>query len=152
MRRFLPILMLAACSGSAGNQIANGAASPASPPDRCTDILNYEHCVEFGAAERMRGTWITAFEISSFWAEGEQGADGPGRPQTWLTFAAASPPDPALEARLARMDDASAAAVRIEFIGRRARRPGHYGHMGSYEHLVIVDRIISAQILGPLRQ
>ena len=151
-------LLLAACApgaGSAGNQVANdgGPGTPKAPPpplNRCASGGDEEHCVDFGAPQRMRGHWITGFEVSSFWAEGEQGADGPGRPLTWLTFAAASPPDPALFDRRDRAG--GPVAIRIEFIGRRARRPGHYGHLGGYEHLVIVDRIISTEFVGPLRR
>jgi hypothetical protein len=153
MRMLATLLLLAACSAGAGNQVANGGAPKAPPaappPDRCAGGGDEEHCVDFGAAERMRGTWITGFEVSNFWAEGEQGADGPGRPLTWLTFAAASPPDPALFAQRDRIG--GPAAIRIEFIGRRARRPGHYGHLGGAEHLVIVDRIVSTEFLGPVR-
>lgn len=150
MRGFLPLLLLTACAGSAGNQVANGIAPKAPPPGRCEGAGDYEHCVEFGAPERMRGHWITGFEVSTFWAEGEQGADGPGRPITWLVFAAASPPDPGLFAGRERIG--GPVAIRIEFIGRRARRLGRYGHLGIAENLVIVDRIISTEFIGPVRR
>jgi hypothetical protein len=148
-----PILLaavLSACSGNDANQIVQRDVPFAPPPDRCAGGGNEEHCVEFGPAERIRGHWITGSDVSNFWEEGSQGADGPGGPRTWLIFAAASPLDPEL---LARRDGIGRpVAIRIDFIGRRARRPGHYGNLGGHELLVIVDRIVSTEFVGPLQR
>lgn len=64
----------------------------------------------------------------------------------WLDFAAASPPDPALRRAMDELH--STAFVAIEFVGRRSRDEGQYGHLGGARHVVIVDRIISARLLG----
>ena len=34
---------------------------------------------------------------------------------------------------------------RIEFVGRRTKKPGSFGHQSAYEHLMIADRVISIQ-------
>jgi hypothetical protein len=97
---------------------------------------------DFGPAERMRGVWVTGFERSDYVPGGTGGrAEGdPGPPRAWLTFAPGAYPDPALRAELDALR--ATAAVDIEFIGRRARPPGA---------VVVVDRIISARSLGPVR-
>jgi hypothetical protein len=99
------------------------------------------HC-DFGPAERMRGVWVTGFERSEYVPGGTGGrAEGdPGPPRAWLAFAPGAYPDPALRAELDGLR--ATAAVDIEFIGRRARPPGA---------VVVVDRIISARSLGPVR-
>lgn len=97
---------------------------------------------DFGPAERMRGIWVTGFERSEYVPGGTGGrADGdPGPPRAWLAFAPGAYPDPALRAELDGLR--ATAAVDIEFIGRRARPPGA---------VVVVDRILSARSLGPVR-
>lgn len=97
---------------------------------------------DFGPAERMRGVWVTGFERSEY-VPGGTGArveGDPGPPRAWLAFAPDVYPDPALRAELDKLR--ATAAVDIEFIGRRARAPGQ---------VVVVDRIISARSLGPVR-
>jgi hypothetical protein len=97
---------------------------------------------DFGPAERMRGVWVTGFERSEYVPGGTGGrAEGdPGPPRAWLAFAPGAYPDPALRAELDALR--ATAAVDIEFIGRRARPPGA---------VVVVERIISARSLGPVR-
>jgi hypothetical protein len=159
---------LAACAPGNGNSLADGGGDkpplppvgPVSPPpppptppggDRCTTSMDYEHCVDFLPAERMHGVWLTGFEQSSYVANATAAPaiDDPERHRTWLTFASGAYPDPALRAELDKMG--TTAAVAIEFDGRRSRGPGRgYGHLGGAENLVIVDRIVSMRVLGPL--
>lgn len=98
---------------------------------------------DFGPAERMRGVWVTGFERSEYVPGGTGGrAEGdPGPARAWLAFAPGVFPDPALRAELDKLR--ATAAVDIDFIGRRARPPGA---------VVVVDRIISARSLGPVRR
>jgi len=97
---------------------------------------------DFGPAERMRGVWVTGFERSEYVPGGTGGrvAGDPGPRRAWLAFAPDAYPDPALRAELDKLR--AIAAVDIEFIGRRARAPGQ---------VVVVDQIISARSLGPVR-
>lgn len=41
-------------------------------------------------------------------------------------------------------------AFNVTFVGRRTAYPGHYGHAGHFEHLIIVDRMILEQELPPM--
>jgi hypothetical protein len=157
MRRLgliVALLLTASCS-EAGQGNAADAGGPEAPKPRapapaapCEPAYDYERCVDFRPAERMRDVWITGFERSEFIAnaEGLPGQDDHRGADTWLTFANGAP-DPALRRELDDMR--TTAAVAMEFVGRRARRPGNYGHDGAPQ-LVIVDRILSARILGPI--
>ena len=147
--------LLASCSAERG-QVAEGQV-PAEPradaraEDPCRGSFDYEHCAEFLPAERMQGVWVTGFEQSGF-IPGPAALPDPADPRRsriWLDFAAGSPPDPALRRELDAMR--TTAAVAMEFIGRRGRHPGRYGHLGGAREVVIVDRIVSMRILGPLR-
>ncbi|MBC7987884.1 MAG: hypothetical protein H7X93_14625 [Sphingomonadaceae bacterium] len=166
MRRVaLPtLILLAACSAGGestagtgqGNRAPSGgdvSANSVTPdPNGCRTTLNYDGCIEFLPAERMQGVWISGFERSAF-APGEMAIPDPDRSDLdaiWLGFASGGLPDPALRGE---MDDLrQTAVVAITFIGRRSREAGDYGHLGGAEHVVIVDRIISARLLGPLRR
>jgi hypothetical protein len=160
---------LAACAPGNGNQLSDGRdgkpplppVGPVSPPpppaspggDRCDGAMDYEHCVDFLPAERMHGVWVTGFEQSSYVsnATAAPAVDDPERHRTWLTFADGRWPNPAFRAELDKMRSHMAVAVAIEFDGRRARGPGNgYGHLNGAQNLVIVDRIVSIRILGPL--
>jgi hypothetical protein len=161
----LTAMALAACAPGDGNALANGQegkpnlppVGPVSPPppppegDRCNGSMNYERCADFLPAERMHGVWVTGFEQSSYVpnATAAPAVDDPERHRTWLTFASTGLPDPAIRAELDKLG--TTAAVAIEFDGRRAlpSRNG-YGHLNGAEQLVIVDRIVSMRILGPL--
>lgn len=101
-----------------------------------------EQC-DFAPAERMRGVWVTGFERSEYvpGGTGARAEGDPGPERAWLAFAPGVFPDPELRAELDKLR--STAAVDIDFIGRRARPPGA---------VVVVDRIISARSLGPVRR
>jgi hypothetical protein len=158
MRILATLLLLAACSagaGNQGNQVANGGAPavPGSPPsappaDRCAAGGDEEHCVSWGASEHMQGVWVTGFEVSNFIPDATQapGRDDTNWQGTWLTFASGSTPDPSIWTERDRM---GGAAVAIDFVGRRSRSGGIYGHLGGANQIVIVDRIISMRVLGP---
>lgn len=135
---------LAACtsSGSGGNTAASDGA--------CTGLGSETNCIDFLPAERMRGVWISGFERSWF-VPGAEGVPDPNRTdlrKTWLTFAGGALPDPTL--RRAMDAQGGVAVVAIEFDGRRSRDVGQYGHMGGADTIVIVDRIVSARLIGPL--
>ena len=153
MRASTLALLLAACSagaGNAGNQVANGPGTPKAPPtlEGCARGGDEEHCVDWGASEHMQGVWVTGFEVSNFIPNATQapGRDDTDWQGTWLTFASGATPDPSIWAERDRM---GGAAVALDFIGRRSRRSGDYGHMCGAGQIVIVDRIISMRVLGP---
>lgn len=140
----LAVAILAACTG-------NGQGSNASSSDgACTGAGDAANCIDFLPVERMRGVWISGFERSWF-VPGAEGVPDPNRTdlsKIWLTFANGALPDPAL--RRAMDAQRGVAVVAIEFDGRRSRDVGQYGHMGGADTIVIVDRIVSARLIGPL--
>ena len=145
-------LALAACSQpqpADQNRQAGVEQPPAAGNEACTAGFD---CADLLPAERMRGVWVTGFERSAFVPNAtEPPAYGdPSPDRIWLTFAPDSPPDPALRAELDKMR--TTAAVALEFIGRRSRGPGNFGHMGGAREMVRVERILSARILGPIRR
>lgn len=135
-------LALAGCSAD-GSAIANNAAqAPPAPRRSCIAPVgpsNIGNC-DFGPVERMRGVWVTGFELSAF-LPGETAIPTNRDPRLnglSLAFAPGASPDPALRRALDALGTTGAAA--IEFDGRRARNG----------EVVIVDRIISQRMLGPL--
>ncbi|MCL6679919.1 hypothetical protein LZ519_11425 [Sphingomonas sp. RG327] len=102
------------------------------------------NCFEMLPAQRWSGLWDHGWEWSNFcpmptrqqchWNEGSLQEAPRG---TWLTFSA--------NAHLLR--DLPDGVHRIEFIGRRTKVPGNFGHENDYEHLMVVDRIISIRAI-----
>jgi hypothetical protein len=93
-----------------------------------------EDCVQMTVPRRWTGLWRAAFEGSQFCAdEAERPATQceykDGHPNTWFEPGTGYTPDASL--------------YRVDFIGRRTVRAGHFGHMGMSDHEMIVDRMIS---------
>ncbi len=160
MRTALLAILLAACSAGQGDGTGNaqpgggrdtpgrdspGRDSPGGGP--CVAPLSpsaFDNC-DFGPAERLRGVWVTGFERSGF-VPGASAIPDFGDPtpsRIWLAFAPGIYPDPALRAELDKLG--ASGAVAIEFVGRRSRG-------ANAGRVVVVDRIIAARILGPLRR
>lgn len=151
----LGLAVLTACSAEGGDASGSeptgllsgkqGVADQPGGEGPCVAPLNpsaYETC-DFGPAERMRGVWVTGFEQSGFVPDATAipAVDDPTRSRIWLAFAPGSPPDPAIRAELDKLR--TIGAVAIEFVGRRSRG-------ANADRIVMVDRIISMRILGPL--
>ncbi len=118
----------------------------------------YRDCVDLLESERIRGFWLVGLEESGFVPEGEApppvrilsddrlGSEAP----TWLD--AGWPEQQRLLARVPEPEGVGDASVyAVEFIGRRARDPGEYGHNGYYRHLIILDRLVSIRPAGKVR-
>src|SRR3954470_2501612 len=160
-RLCLLILLLAGCS----SQDATPARAYRDPVDRLRVALGLDgvighvcyqesggvsifigmtRCYRFGPPRRMRGVWRDAFEGSEFFP-GRTAAPGEGeRSGIWLwveenatVSAALGPGSGALPPRL----------IRLDFVGRRTLYPGRYGHLGLSSDFVVVDRLVSAQVL-----
>lgn len=114
--------------------------------------LPTEQCYKMEPARRYRGVWIDAFEGQQFIPEGTKAPEWPrGSPKSpeWRKEA-----DRAIAARIwldvdrTKLGHKWQQGVRtafIEFIGRKTKYPGNYGHMGMSGQEIIVDRVISLQ-------
>jgi hypothetical protein len=98
-----------------------------------------DQCFRMTAPQRMKGVWIDEFEASRFVPGARDTTNIDVEPfGIWLNID---------RDRSAELNDSSTElqAFEIEFIGRQTLYPGHMGHMGVFEHEVIVDQLISAR-------
>lgn len=110
----------------------------------------YRDCLQLLPGARMRGVWFTGFEESGFIADVDsvppEREIGPGANREFETFLEID-----AAAALRRIGQPAMTrctrAVAIEFIGRRSREPGPY-YAGLRDHVVVVDRLLSARLLG----
>jgi hypothetical protein len=104
-------------------------------------------CYRMLPPQRMRGVWLNEFEGSKFFP-GYSTDPGPSlRSTLWLEV------DRPAISRITgrnfnwRSKGPQPKLVLLDFIGRRTAISGPYGHMGMSDHYVVVDRILSAQVL-----
>ena len=96
-----------------------------------------DQCFVITKPRQWRGVWDAGFEWSDFFpAEAGGCPSKTGRGGIWLTFAEGAYSGPRLDG-----------SYEIEFVGRRTMYPGHFGHLGMYDHEMIVDRMISIRKL-----
>lgn len=142
-------LLVAGCSDdiAANDRVTSGSEAATQP--ECHGFADVR-CIALLPAERMQGVWLSGFERSSFLAGAKSIPKGPSQfsNAVWFDFAPGVHPAPALRAEMDRIG--GTVAVAIEFDGRRSRDAGRYGHMGGARHIVVVDRIYTAHILGQL--
>jgi hypothetical protein len=99
-----------------------------------------EDCFEMTPRQHWSGLWRADLEGSQFCA------DAPGKPATECV-GQTSRPETWFEPR-ARYD-ADGSLYHVEFIGRRTAQPGRFGSYGTFQHEMIVDRMISILKLPP---
>ena len=92
-------------------------------------------CYEMLPPQRWSGLWEHGWEWTNFCPEPAEECDWMLKRGIWLTFSD--------EARLDR--DLPDGVHKIEFVGRRTKVPGNFGHQAFYEHLMVVDRIVSIE-------
>jgi hypothetical protein len=107
-------------------------------------------CVDLAPATEMEGVWVNDFEGSAFYEGARSIADVRGRESTvWFTIHQ--------ETVLPRaFTKHYGLAYRVKIVGRKARDMNReplegFGHMGMSRGLVVVDRIVRADLLGPAR-
>ena len=90
-------------------------------------------------AQRWKGLWRDDFEGSQFCPAPAKTCsfDTPGE-RIWLTF---------IDTAGVQPRRSSGGLYAIEFVGRRTLRRGRYGHMGVFEQEVLVDRVISLDLV-----
>ena len=93
-------------------------------------------CYEMLPDRRWTGLWETGWEWTNFCPDPAKDCDWMSKRGIWLRFAKGAPKVPD-------------GLYRIEFVGRRTKVAGYHGHLNHYEHLMVVDHLISlGKILG----
>ena len=120
--------------------------------------LDYRDCVELLPPERIRGTWFVGNEESDFLPEGVEvesvrllsETKTPPEMDTWL--------DVEWPKQLEYVDSVpepkgigDTLTYEVEFIGRRARDVGQYGHGGLATHLIVLDEMLSIRPVKKVR-
>ena len=98
-----------------------------------------DECYRMTAPQRMKGVWIDAFEESRFVPGAQDTTNIEVEPfGIWLNID---------RDMIAGLDEnlVELGAFEIEFIGRQTLYPGKLGHMGLFDHEIIVDQLISAR-------
>ena len=99
-----------------------------------------ERCFKMTPARQWRGLWRNEFEESQFCPEPARdcGFDTPGD-FVWLSFS--EPLDQ-------QMGERGEGLYEVEFIGRQTAARGQHGHLGSADHHMVVDRLVSIRPSG----
>ena len=98
-----------------------------------------EMCREMTKPRVWRGLWAYGFEWSQFCAEPAKSCGPPRKLDadiTWLTFGEDWPSG--LDSK-----QETGAVFEVEFVGRRTVYAGSKGHMGIFQHEMVIDRLIS---------
>lgn len=106
-----------------------------------------EQCYKMRPPKRYKGIWLDQFEGSRFFenasdpdvvkAEVLRGLDDWGEDE-WLGWS--------YKEKLKMLPETSnARLVSVEFVGRRTKYRGRYGHMGGSSSYIVVDRMIAAK-------
>jgi hypothetical protein len=110
-----------------------------------------EDCYKMLPAQRYQGIWLDAFEGSEFF-EGAKDARDVEEEMTrrtasrelivgvWVNW-------PATPASTSDTDSQSGRLFAVEFIGRRTEHAGRFGHLGMFQHEMVVDQVISQRAL-----
>jgi hypothetical protein len=89
-------------------------------------------CFEMLPGRRWSGLWNSGWEWTSFCPDpAKECPTASESGDIWLEFGKDREP---------QIPDG---LYRIEFQGRRTQMPGHFGHLDQYDHLMVVDRLIS---------
>lgn len=98
-------------------------------------------CYRLTEPRRMRGVAVTGFETGSFYPRRTMLPQQGEQSEFWIEL------EPRVLPRNARSRCSKGCAVYLDFIGRRTAARGSYGHMGLANHIVVVDRVIGADVL-----
>ena len=88
----------------------------------------------------MRGVAVTGFETGSFYPGGAKLPPNESS-DLWLEL------DPGILPRNIQNRCSDGCTVYLDLIGRRTAVAGGYGHMGLAKHMIIVDRVLEANVL-----
>lgn len=108
--------------------------------------LPTDRCFRMSPPHRMKGVWIDEPEGSQFLlgaSDATQAQVGLGG--TWLDLGKNR-----ISGIFQKATVADLRAFEIEFVGRQTLVAGRYGHMGTFDHEVVVDRLITARPIDPI--
>lgn len=94
-------------------------------------------CYQMLPAQRWAGLWEHGWEWTNFCPDPAKRCEWMARRGIWLVFSEKAGAD----------RDLPDGVHRIEFVGRRTKIAADYGHTGSYEHMMVVDRVISIKTI-----
>lgn len=96
-----------------------------------TGWIDNPDCFDMLPDQRWSGKWDSGWEWSIFCPDGTTKCEA--NRGIWLTSKVDFPKDLAW------------GTYHVQFIGRRTRVPGYFGHLDQYAHLMIVDKFYSIQ-------
>lgn len=97
--------------------------------------INNPECFEMLPARSWTGLWNTGWEWTNFCPEPAKKCPiSSEHGDIWIEFA---------EGAYRGLPEQPDGVYRINFIGRRTNTSGYFGHLGQYDHLMVVDRVIS---------
>ena len=99
-----------------------------------TGWIDNPDCFEMLPDQRWSGRWDTGWEWTIFCPDSAKNC-GAANGGTWMTGGKG--------VHLPR--DFAWGVYHVEFIGRRTKVPGYFGHLDQYAHMMVVDRFISIQ-------
>ena len=95
-------------------------------------------CFEMTAPQQWSGIWVHGFEWTNFCPDPAKACPIYGAPGVnWLTGVGRAP-------LKMQVPDGS---YHLQFIGRRTKSPGHFGHLSQYDNWIVVDKVISLRRL-----
>lgn len=97
-----------------------------------------DQCFKMTAPRRWKGVWRREFELSRYCpVETSTCGSAYTGNEIWLSFVD----------DVAQKLPAHNGLYSIEFVGRKTLVPGAHGHMGTFHHEILVDRLISVKAL-----
>jgi hypothetical protein len=101
-----------------------------------TGWIDNPACFQMLPDQRWSGLWDAGWEWTNFCPDpAKQCGSSSEHGDIWLTFAKGADRGP----------DLADGVYRIVFVGRRTKVSGYFGHLDQYDHLMVVDRVISLE-------
>jgi len=101
------------------------------------DLVDRSDCFDMMPAQRWSGLWEHGWEWTNFCPDPAKECEWMSKRGIWLKFAEGARPK----------SDIPWGLYRIEFVGRRTKVRGNFGHTNAYDHLMVVDRLISIKTI-----
>lgn len=92
------------------------------------------NCFEMTPSQHWSGLWENGWEWTNFCPDPAKNCDWISKRGSWLTFA---------QGAYRGSKPLDRGVYRIDFVGRRTKAAGNFGHLGSYDHLIVVERVLS---------